>query len=185
METACGIEDNHLVAVVSCVLYSFLCDGHRIYLTHLKDLYSSLFSHNLQLIDSCGTVNVAGCKQWTLALILEILGKLCGMSCFTRALETYHHNDAGRLAGVIYAGIFVAHESDKLFVNYFYYLLCRCETCKNISSHSSFGNLTDKVLNDLVAYVSLKQSHFDLTHSFLNVSLGENAPALQAFEYCV
>ena len=97
MQTACGIEDNNIIAVILGVLHSLLGNDNGIYLSHLEHLYACLVAYYLELIDSRRTVNVTGCQQGSLAHFLEMLGKLCCVGSFTRALETHHHNDAGSL----------------------------------------------------------------------------------------
>ena len=87
MQTTRGIYDDKIIAVVACVLETFLNDLAGIYLSHLKNGHLSLLADYLQLLDSSGSINVSRDEQGThLFGALEMLSELCRMGRFTRTL---------------------------------------------------------------------------------------------------
>ena len=79
-QTTSGIDDDHIIAVVLG-----LCDGILGYLDGILrvtigiDGHTHLACHDFQLIDGSGTIDVASCKQRTLAFLrLQHQGKLAG-----------------------------------------------------------------------------------------------------------
>ena len=71
MQTACGIEEDHVVAVLLGMADSGLGDGNRILLPHLEDGNAELTADDLQLLDGGRTVNVAGDEKRTFALLFK------------------------------------------------------------------------------------------------------------------
>ena len=76
------------------VLDGILRNLYRIFRFRLSvDRHINLLAKHLQLLDSRRTINVAGDKQWTLALLaLEFSGKFAGECCLTGTLQTRHQN---------------------------------------------------------------------------------------------
>ena len=97
VETSGGVDNKDIVTVVLSVFQGFAGDSHRAYLTHFKDLYVSLLTDYLKLIDSSRTVDVAGSQQGTVSFLFQELSQLCGMGGLTGTLESAHHDDCRRL----------------------------------------------------------------------------------------
>ena len=84
MQAAGGIEDDYVVAVVLGVLDSGFGDFNGVFGAHFKHGHARLFADDLQLVDSRGTVDVAGYEHRTAVLLFfEHFGELCGVGGFT------------------------------------------------------------------------------------------------------
>lgn len=118
---------------------------------------SSLSAYHLQLLDSGGTVNVAGDEQRALSLLLVQTGELCCVSGLSCALQTGHHNDCRRLRGYCQLRLRSAHCLGELFVYYLYYLLTRHQALEHIRTDSALGHALDKVAHDLKVNIRLEQ----------------------------
>ena len=96
MQTACRIEKYEVVAVLFGVPNGGLGDIHRICRAHLEHGDIKLIADGFELLYSGGSVNIAGCKQRTLALLSHIGCKLCAVGGLTCALKSDQHNYARR-----------------------------------------------------------------------------------------
>ena len=76
MQTAGGIEDHDIVAVVFRVANRFLRDPDGVFGAHLKDRYLRLRADDLQLFDRRGTIDVARDQHRTVILFLEPFAQL-------------------------------------------------------------------------------------------------------------
>ena len=70
LQTACGINDNDIIAVVFGVLNCLLGNLFRLFGAHLIDGNACLLAYNAQLVNCCGAVDITGYQQWFLALLL-------------------------------------------------------------------------------------------------------------------
>ena len=175
MKSARGIHKHHIVSVLFRVDKSFSCCFYRVLRASFKDLNSCLTAHDFQLVDSGGTVNITRYEQGVFALLFIHTGELCTMGGLTASLQTAHKHYRGRCGGNGKLGIASAHNSHKLFVYYFYYLLCGNKALHNVCAHSTLGHLRNKFLNDLEVYVRFQQRQLYLTHARLYVGFGESA----------
>ena len=64
-----GIDDDRVAAIVARVFHGFLGDLHRVALALFKDLHAHLSADDLQLLDGCGPVDVAGDEQGLFAAL--------------------------------------------------------------------------------------------------------------------
>ena len=169
MQTTCGVQEDHVVAVLLCMANGRLCNLDGVLLTHLEYRDSQLRTHDLQLLDCSRTVNIAGNKQRALALLFEKTCELCTVGGFTCALQADEHDNRRRFGRNGNALIFTAHQRDQLFINDLDDHLCRGQTLHHILTDAAFGNGFDKVLNNLVADVSFQKGEANLAHRFLDV----------------
>ena len=86
MQAACGIEEDHVVAVVTGVLDGLLCDLNGVDLTHFENGNIQLLADDLYLRDGRGTVHVARGEQRTVALLAEVARELGDVRRLTGAL---------------------------------------------------------------------------------------------------
>ena len=111
VKTSGSINEHHIVSVFLCVFNARLGNLNGGDLSaHRENGDVSSFTYDFELIDSCGSVDVAGNEQGRLALMLIIGSDLCGMRCFTRTLKTYHHNYSRRLRADIDLRCLTAHK---------------------------------------------------------------------------
>ena len=71
VQTACGVEEDHVVAVPHGVSDGCLCDIDRVCLAHFENGNAELSADDLQLLDGGGTVNVAGREQRIFVLLFK------------------------------------------------------------------------------------------------------------------
>ena len=102
MQTTRCVYDDQIVAVVLSMFKTLLDYLSRVDLSHLEHRHISLFSNDLQLVDSRRSVNVCRYQQRSVALTLEHLRQLCRMGGLTRTLQAAHHYYARRFAREIY-----------------------------------------------------------------------------------
>ena len=69
MEAAGGVQKHHVVSVLLGVSDGGLGNVYRIGLAHLEDGQIQLLTHNLQLLDGGGAVDITGGQQGPLSLI--------------------------------------------------------------------------------------------------------------------
>ena len=185
VQTAGGIQDHHVIAVILGKPQCLLGNDPRIDLSHFKDLDTGTLAHHLQLVDRRRTVNIACHQQRKMPFLFQHLRQLGGMSRLTGALQAAHHDDAGRLGRELDPGVFVAHEIAQFLVDDLDDLLCRCQTAEHFFPDCTFGNLFDKILDDLVADIRFQQSHANFPHGFLDITFSQLAVGFQLFEHLI
>jgi hypothetical protein len=111
MQPSCGIQKDHVVAVVPGVLDGLLGNVYRVRLTHFKHRDIQLFAHYLQLVDSGRTVHIAGHQQRPLAeLSAHQARQLGAVGGLTGTLQTHHHHNGGALGGKGQPSVGAAHQ---------------------------------------------------------------------------
>ena len=182
VETACGIQQDYVIAVRVGMLDGCLGNFNGIGLSHLENGDAQLSTDGFQLRDCSGTVNVTSYQQRSLALLFQVACQLCAVGGFTCTLQTNQHNNAGELGSDVDLLVFLAHESGKLFVDDLDDHLSRRQSLKHFLAACALGNGLNKVLNDLVANVSLQKSHANFAHCLLDVGLGQSAFTTELFK---
>ena len=162
--------------------YSGLGDFYRVFRTHLEHRNPRLISHDFQLLDSGGTVNIAGYQQRPVALAFQKPAQLGGMGGFTGALQSAHHKHKRRLGGEIQAGVGAAHQLCQLLVNNLDNHLSRSQAFHHLRANSSFGHLLSKILGNLIVNVRFQQRQADFTHRFLYIGFGQLSLTPQPFK---
>ena len=171
MKTAGGIDDEHIAAVVACLLDRFERGLHRILRTFFIDHGTDLFTDHLQLLDGSGAVDVAGGKHDFLSLLLQVTGQLGGHGGFAGALQTAEHvngRDRGRPGQLRQV---CAHGRSQLFADNLHDLLGRGKGTEHFLSDTFLGDALDKVFGDGVVDICFKERHADLAHAFLDILL--------------
>ena len=157
-----------------------LRDLDRVALSLVKNGDIQLPADYLQLFDRGRTVNVTGDEQRTsLLLFPEQSGKLCAVCRFARTLQTYHHDNGRRVRGYGKTGGLAAEQGNQFLVYDFNDLLRGRKAFQDLGIGRLFGDGLDEILRDLEVDVRLEQRHADLTHSLLDVGLGQTAFASQ------
>ena len=178
MQTAGGIQDHHVVAVVLRVTDSLLRDLDRILGTHFKDRHAGFLADDLQLVDRRRAVDIAGDQHGTVILRLEHFGELCRVGGFTGTLQAAHHNDRRRLGSKLQTGVFAAHQGGQLLVDDLDDHLRRGQAFHDVLTDRAFGHGFGEVLGNLVVDVRFEQRQSYLAHCLLDVVLRQLALAL-------
>ena len=137
VQTAGGIQDDNVIAVILGELQRLLGDVARVDLSHLKDLaHPALLANHLQLIRSPpdGRYRRPPAAD-NVPSFLKYLRQLCGVGGLTGTLQTAHHNDARRLGREIDPGIFIAHQTAQFLVDDLDDLLCRGQAVEHLFAH--------------------------------------------------
>ena len=182
MQTTCRIKKHIIVAVILGFRDCQTCNFNRVDLTAFKNGNACLFTHDLQLFDCGGTVNVARHKQRTVTLVFKHQCKLSAVGGFTGALQTAHHHDCRRMIGGVEPGFCAAHEIRQLFVDNLDNHLGRRQTLHHLCADGTFRDGFGKVFGNLVVDVCFQQRQPHFPHGVLDVSFGQGAFASQSFK---
>ena len=183
METAGGIQEHHVAAVIPGVADGVLCNRDGVALALLKDRQVQLTAHDLQLLNGGGAVHVAGSQQGALRVLLTHQPcQFCGGSGLTGALEAHHHDHRwgvvchGELGGA------AAHQIRQLLVDDLDDLLGGGQAVQHVGADGPLRDGSHEVLDHLVAHVGLQQGKADLPHGLLDVVFRQAALAPQTLE---
>ena len=183
MQTAGGVEEDHIVAVLLGPAQAGLGDLHGIVLPHLEDGNVELRAHDLQLLDGGGPVHVTGHQQGPLVLgLFEVSGQLRAVGGLARALQADQHDDGRAVGGQIELLVLAAHHGSQLLVDHLDDHLRRVQTLQHIAADAAVGDDLDKVLDDLVADVSLQKGQTNFAHGLLDVVGGQATLAPQTLK---
>ena len=186
MQTAGRIQNHDVVAVILGVGIGLFGDDLRLLGAQAEHRNPGLCTHDLQLVNGGGAIDIAGHQQRAVPLLEEILGQLGRMGGFTVALKAAHHQHGGTLALDVDVGrLLAAHQIRQLFVDDLHHLLGRGQAFHNLLAHGALAYLIAEILCDLEVYVRLQQSHPHLAHGGLNVRLAELAFAAQPLKNAI
>ena len=162
MQTARGIENHHVKAVLPGILIGALRDIHRLLvLAHGKDLDALLLAVYLQLLDRSRTVHIAGHKKGPLSSAFQLACQLRGRRRLTGSLQAHHHQDRDAAAKLQLRRL-ASHQADQLFMDNLHHLLARRQAVHDVRAHGPLLHGLDKLLDHLEAYVRFQESHLDL-----------------------
>ena len=172
MQAASGVEDQDIKALQLCSLHRTLCNVDGLLPLHNRKRRNFCLGTKRRQLLLCGrTIDVQRSHQDFLALLglqhLRNLGRRC---CFTRALQTHHHDDRRRRYSEIKIALFRAEHFDKGIINDFDDLLAGRYRLQNLRANGLLGNLLNEVTNDGKCNVGFKQSHTHFAHRFTHVS---------------
>ena len=182
-KTTGSIDDNHVIAIGLCLLDSMVGNNTYILIIRLT-IYrnTNLFTHNMELLDSSRTVNVAGNEQWLLTfLCLEHIGKLAAECSFTRTLKTAHEDD-GRMTFELQWSLFSTHEFCKFIMNQLHHQLTRLHCCQHIHTERLFLHLVGKFLCHFIVDIGIEECTAHILHSLSYIDFGNLTFTLQDFE---
>ena len=179
LQTAGGIDDQHVAAQVAGTLDGFLRGLNGILGAVLVNRHLHLLTDHLQLLDSGGAVDVTGGEHGLLALLDQPTGQLGGHGGLTGALQTAEHVDRQRAGGPGQLGVLAAHKLGHLIADDGNDLLGSRQAGSDLLTDAALGYLLDEILGDGVVDVGLKQRHANLTHALLDALLRQLALAAQ------
>ena len=186
LQTACGIKDHDVIAVVPGISHGLFGDELGLLGAHREDGHVDLLTNDLQLLDSGGTVDVTGDQQRAAALATVVPAQLGGVGGFTVTLQAAHHQHG--LAFVFDAqilGLIAAHQLGQFLVDDLDDLLGGGQAFHDLLPHGTLRDLSAEVFGNFVVDIGFQQRHADFAHGSLDVRLGEFAFAAQFFEYAI
>ena len=173
MRSARRIDNNRIVAFAFGIFYCLFCRFNRRLRSFFKDFGTHATTDNFKLIDCGGTINIACAKHGLFALLDQVLSKFAAHGGFSRALQTAHHDNSGRLGAYFQFGIGATHKRDKLVVYYFNDLLTGRKTFQDIFADGFVAYRSDKLLDDAEIDVCLEQRNADFAHGLLDILFGQ------------
>ena len=186
LQTAGGIQDDDVIAMVPGMSHRLLGDEFRFFGAHGENRYPGLFTDDLQLLDGRRTVDVTGHQQRPASLAAVILAQLGGMGGFTVALQAAHHqNRLALILDVQVLRLVAAHELGQFLVDDLDDLLGGGQAFHDLLPHGALGNLRAEILGDFVVDVGFQQCHADFPHGRLDIGLVQLAFAAELFKYAV
>ena len=182
-QTARGVDDHHVVILLPGVLDTVLGDLDRIPVTLLGvDLHADLSAEHFQLVDGCGTVNVACHQQHLAALLrLEQRSQLAREGRLTRTLQTRDQNHRRRALQPDVRGR-AAHQFGQLVADDLGHHLSRLDGFEHVLAQGFLLHFVGKGLGDLVVDVGVDQRAADLLERLRDVDLGDAPLAFENFE---
>ena len=183
VETAGGIQKHHVAAVIFGVADGVFSNLHRVSLALFKHGQLQLTAHDLQLLDGCGTVHVAGGQQGPLRVLpAHQASQFSGGGGLTGALEAHHHDHRGTVVGHGQLGGAAAHQIRQFLVDDLDDLLGGGQAVQHVGADGPLRDGGHEFLDHLVADVGLQQGQADLPHSLPDVVFRQTALAPQTLE---
>ena len=180
MQSACGVDEHHVIAVFLCVRNARLGDFDRGNAgAHAEHGNAEFFADDLKLLDRGRAVNIAGDQQRVLAFFLIVTGELAAVRGFTRTLQADHHDDRRRGGCDLQFGIFRTHQVNEFFIDNFDDLLCGQQAFRYLCADGTVRDRLHKVLDNLEVDVRLQQCKLDFAHPLPDIRFGELAFALE------
>ena len=185
MKTTGGVDDEHIVFILSGMLHSSLCYINRLVLiTHGEYFHALLLSVDLQLFNCSRTIHIAGTEKCFFAPALKLTGKLgCGR-CLTSTLKTDHH-DNGQLLARTECNLrrLGAHETNHLLINDLDDHLARIQSIHHVLSDGSLLHILDELLYHTEVYIRFQKRHLDFLQRSLDIILCQSSLAAQVLKY--
>ena len=184
LQTACRVDEDHIVAVLLRMRNSGFYDIDGILsVSHRKDRHTDFFTVHLQLFDRRRPVNVSRNEERALAVLLILSGELCRRRRLTCTLQTCHHEDrhAVRLnRDLLHVG---PHELDHLLIDDLDDHLPGIQTAHDVLADRLRLNILRELLDDLEIDVRLKESHLDFLHGLVDIFLRQGSLGTEHLEY--
>ena len=182
-QTACGIDDDHII-----IFLLRLADGIVGYLHHVLVVglriygHANRFAHHMQLLYGSRTIHVAGHQQRTLVLtLLQHLGQLTREGRLTRTLKTRHQHD-GRTSLQFQLHGLATHQLGQFVVHYLHHQLAGLDGRQHIHAQSLLLYGVCKLLSYLVVHVGIQQGLANILQRLRYVYLGDFSLTLQYLE---
>ena len=149
-EPACGIEDDDITVVCLGGIDRVLRDVDRIHIRrHAVDRDIRLLAQNLELLDRCRTIDVAGCHHRTVAFFLEHQSELAGRRRLAGALQADQHDDrhaGGRQSDL---ALCPAQKLCQLVFDDLDDRLVRLQAAEDLFPHRLFTDVSDEIFRHL------------------------------------
>ena len=182
LQAAGGIENNDVVAIVSCMAHRLVSDDLRFFGAHLKDRYPGLCAHRLQLIDGRRPVDVTGDQQRTVPILGKPFCQLCRMCGLARTLQAAQQNHCGGRGLDAHPSALAAHEGAQLLVDDLDNLLGWGEALHHLGTHGLFRDRGDELFRHFIVDIRLQQRHAHFPHGCGDIRFAQLALLAQFFE---
>ena len=179
-QTTSGIDDDHVVTFRLRLFQSILCDGHHVLVTRLGiDGHFNGLADDDKLLDSSGTVDVAGYEQRVLMLLaFEHVGQFATEGGLTRTLQTRHEDD-GWFALQVQAHGLATHQFSQLVVYELHHQLSGFHGGKHVHTQSFLLHLVGEGLGHFIVDVGINKCATYIFHRLGDVDFGYLAFALE------
>ena len=169
-----GVDDDYVVAFGLGLLDGILRDGHGVLAVRFAVYgYADLFAQHFQLFDGGGAVDVAGCQQRVLVLlVLQHQGELAREGGLSRAVEARHEDD-GRMALQVQFGRFASHEGGQLVVHDFHHQLAGLHGGEHVLPQRLLLHRVGERLGHLVVHVGVEQCAAHVLEGFGHIDFGD------------
>jgi len=161
MKTSCCIDQDYILLVGFCMLDRCFRNVYRLlFVTHGKDFYALFLAVDLQLCDSCRTVNVTGHQKWFLSFGFQLACKLGNCGGLTCTLQTGHHiycDLISRMHGQLCC--LASHQVHKFVIYDFDHHLARIQSVHHVLSDCLLLYGFGKLLYDLEVNIGFQKSH--------------------------
>ncbi len=106
-----------------------------------------MFSQNLQLLDGCRAVYVAGHQEWAAALFDQSFTQFGDSGGFACPLQAHRHKHGRVARGKIELAFRTTHQSRHFIMHNFYDLLTRGQALQDFLPYGPLFNPADKILD--------------------------------------
>ena len=185
-QTTSGIDDDYIVGLSLGLLNGVVGNLHHVLIVRFRiDGHAYSLSHDLQLLDSSGTIDVAGHQQRLLVMTrLQQVGKLTAERGLTRTLQTRHQDDGRctRTALDLQFGSLASHQFRQLVVHNLHHQLAGLHGSEHVHTHRLLLHGIRERLCHLVVHVGIKQCTTHVFQGFSYVDLGDLSLTFQYLE---
>ena len=140
-----------------------------------------LLAELLELVDRCGSLEVARDERGPLAVLPKEQGELCGRGRLARALQA-REEDHRRRTSEREARVTRAHERGELLVDDLHDLLARRQALEDVLPERALLHRRGEVAGDLEVHVRLEERQANLAHRLGDGLLVEASAATEAAE---
>jgi hypothetical protein len=186
---ACGVDDEHIAAVVGGVALGLFGEaedgfGAGVFFGDLAfvELGSDGRGDDFELLAGGGAVDVDRDEHGAVSGFFEPLGELAAGGGFTGALEAGHEDDGGRLGGFLEAGGVFAEDVDEFVVDDFDDLLGGREGGGDLFAEGADADVLDELVDDGEIDVGFEEGEADLAECVGDVLVGDGALAAEGLE---
>ena len=182
-QTTSGVHDHSVIALGFCFLDGSKRNFHRIFFLQIEvDGHVYLLSQHAQLLDSSGTIGVAGSQQRTAVLLcLQEEGEFTRKCGLTRTIQSCHKDDT-RTIFQLEVGAFTSHQCRQLIVYNFHHKLRRLQCRQHVLPKGFLLHSVGESLCHLVVDVGIKKRTAHILKSFGYIDFGDFAFTFEYFE---
>ena len=182
-QTTSSVHDHSVIALGFCFLDGSKRNFHRIFFLQIEvDGHVYLLSQHAQLLDSSGTIGVAGSQQRTAVLLcLQEEGEFTRKCGLTRTIQSCHKDDT-RTIFQLEVGAFTSHQCRQLIVYNFHHKLRRLQCRQHVLPKGFLLHSVGESLCHLVVDVGIKKRTAHILKSFGYIDFGDFAFTFEYFE---
>ena len=182
-QTTSGIDDDDVIVLLLGFADSILGNLYNVLVVWLRiNGYANALAHNVQLLDSGRTIDVAGYEQGILVLLgFQHVSQFTREGGLTRTLQTRHQHDGRTTFELQFYGL-ATHQFSQLIVNNLHHQLTGLDSGEYIHAQGLLLDGIGKLLGDLVVDVGIQQGLTNVLQGLRNVNLGDFSLTFQYLE---